>query len=125
MASAALTEQLRSIPKLSLTGKTALVTSGAADFGKQLTLARAEAGAGLVVTGRRQQVLEEVAVAVDTATTVVPGAVKDENTLRRLAERRQRRHPREQRRAIDPQEGLVETDSRPPYTSKAIAPLSW
>jgi len=70
---------------LSLAGKTALVTGGGGGLGKQMALALAEAGADLVLVGRRRELLEQTATEVETSATVVPGDVTSEETLAELA----------------------------------------
>jgi gluconate 5-dehydrogenase len=74
-----------SLPELSLVGKTALVTGGGGGLGKQMALALADAGAELVLVGRRREVLEETATEAETESTVLAGDVTDEETLAEIS----------------------------------------
>ncbi len=79
-------EQAVSLPELSLVGKTALVSGGGGGLGKQMAVALADAGANLVLVGRRRELLEETASGVGTDARVVAGDVTDETALREIAE---------------------------------------
>ena len=72
---------------LSLTGKRALVTGAGSGLGRQMAEALAEAGAALVICGRRPEPLEAAArdlrrYGVDVA--AIPADVTDEHDVRRL-----------------------------------------
>lgn len=74
---------------LSLTGKRALVTGAGTGLGLQMTLGLAEAGADLVICGRRREPLEQCAAqvrALGRTITVVPADVTCEQDLARLKE---------------------------------------
>jgi gluconate 5-dehydrogenase len=72
---------------LSLDGKRALVTGAGTNLGLQMALALAEAGADLVVCGRRREPLEECAAEarkLGRNVTVIPADVTVEEDVRRL-----------------------------------------
>jgi NAD(P)-dependent dehydrogenase (short-subunit alcohol dehydrogenase family) len=72
---------------LSLTGKTALVTGAGTGLGLQMALGLAEAGANLVVCGRRLAPLEECAAqarAFGATVKVIPADVTVEEDVQRL-----------------------------------------
>lgn len=76
-----------SLGLLSLAGKRALVTGAGTGLGRQMALALAEAGASLVVCGRRREPLESCAQeagALGSTADVIVGDVTDEDDLQRL-----------------------------------------
>ena len=73
---------------LSLAGRRALVTGGGGGLGRQMALGLAEAGADLVVVGRRRTALEESArliAALGVQVTTVPADVTVEADVQRVA----------------------------------------
>jgi NAD(P)-dependent dehydrogenase (short-subunit alcohol dehydrogenase family)/uncharacterized protein (DUF952 family) len=60
-----------------LEGTVALVTGASSGLGERFSTVLAEAGADLVVTGRRADRLEQLAARLGTAVTVVPGDLRD------------------------------------------------
>lgn len=72
---------------LSLAGKRALVTGGGAGLGRQMTEALAEAGADVVICGRRAEPLQEAAAALADrgfAVSAAPADVTVQTDLERL-----------------------------------------
>jgi gluconate 5-dehydrogenase len=77
-----------SLKLLSLEGKRALVTGAGTGLGLQMALGLAEAGADLVICGRRRAPLEECAEqarAFDRDVTIIPADVTVEADVQRLA----------------------------------------
>ncbi|MFJ1669740.1 SDR family NAD(P)-dependent oxidoreductase [Streptomyces bottropensis] len=73
-----------------LDGKTALVTGAGTGIGRETALMLAEAGATVVLVGRRRQVLDEVAAAVTDAGGAAfthPAHVENADEVRELADR--------------------------------------
>src|SRR6185312_10029371 len=76
-------------PPHELAGRVALITGGGRNIGRAIALALAQAGAGVVVNGRKVQaavesVVAEIAAAGGKATGVM-GDVTDEAAMQRLA----------------------------------------
>jgi gluconate 5-dehydrogenase len=67
--------------KFSLEGKIALVTGGGAGIGLAITECFIEAGAEVVITGRRQEVLEETANKLGSKVHVRANDITDLNSL--------------------------------------------
>jgi NAD(P)-dependent dehydrogenase (short-subunit alcohol dehydrogenase family) len=75
---------------LDLTGRTAVVVGGTSGIGRMLALGLAEAGADVVVTGRREELIEQVAAEVEAKgrRTIRQAAdVSDRGSLERLRDR--------------------------------------
>lgn len=70
-----------------LAGRSAIVTGGGTGIGRGIALALAEAGANVVLNGRRQEPLEDVAAEIrnqDGEAIVVPGDVSQEEDVKRV-----------------------------------------
>ncbi len=77
------------LDSLSLDGKTAIVTGGGTGLGREMALALAQAGAAIVVAGRRPGPIEDTAsTIVETGgrAMAVPTDVTDSSQVRRLVE---------------------------------------
>lgn len=77
------------LEKLSLEGKTAIVTGGGTGLGKQMVLAMARAGADIALAARRLQPLEETAAevkAMGRRALIVQTDVTDSTQVNRLVE---------------------------------------
>jgi NAD(P)-dependent dehydrogenase (short-subunit alcohol dehydrogenase family) len=75
---------------LDLTGKTAVVVGGTSGIGRMLALGLAEAGADVVVTGRRDALVDQVASEVEALgrrTIRQPADVSDRASLEQLRDR--------------------------------------
>ncbi len=75
---------------LELEGRRALVTGAGSGLGRQMALALAEAGAELIICGRRVDALEESAAQIrqiNPAVTVIPTDITDEPQVQALRER--------------------------------------
>jgi NAD(P)-dependent dehydrogenase (short-subunit alcohol dehydrogenase family) len=75
---------------LDLTGRTAVVVGGTSGIGRMLALGLAEAGADVVVTGRREELIDQVAAEVEAKgrRTIRQAAdVSDRGSLERLRDR--------------------------------------
>lgn len=74
----------------SLAGKVALVTGGSSGIGRRQSLALAQAGAAVVLLGRREAQLEEAIAEIESAqgrASALPADLGDRTQLRTLAER--------------------------------------
>lgn len=75
--------------KLELTGKTAVVIGGTSGIGRKLAKGLAEAGANVVATGRRAELVKEVAAeirATGVRSLAIPSDVLQRESLEKLAE---------------------------------------
>src|SRR6187402_2311224 len=74
-------------PGLSLEGRVAVVVGGTSGIGRALALGLAEAGADVVATGRRLELVKDVAAEIEhrgRRTLAVPADVSDVPSLERL-----------------------------------------
>lgn len=67
--------------RMSLKGKTVLITGASAGFGKATAEALAREGARLILTGRREELLKEVAKSLKTDTHVLVFDVRDRKEM--------------------------------------------
>jgi gluconate 5-dehydrogenase len=78
--------------RFSLEGEVALITGGATGIGFGIAKAMAEAGARVVVSGRREERLKKAAEELGSSASYVVGDVTDAAGLRDFAERVEQRH---------------------------------
>ncbi|MDR3231538.1 MAG: SDR family NAD(P)-dependent oxidoreductase [Synergistaceae bacterium] len=78
--------------RFSLEGEVALVTGGATGIGFGIAKAMAEAGARVVISGRREDVLKKAVAELGGAAAYVTGDVADEEKALGFRERVDRQH---------------------------------
>ena len=87
MRSETLTKPRAGHPLFDLTGRVAVVVGGTSGIGRTLALGLAEAGADVVVTGRRQALVDEAAATIEgmgRRTLKIAADVADESSLARV-----------------------------------------